>query len=58
MLSVKALQLRYKPRRYCCRFDLVLELSVEMRIDLPGRILAMDFEQNSNYYRVEVYRSA
>ena len=38
-----------------CRFHLILELSIEMRFDLPGRILAMEFEQDSDYYRVEVH---
>ncbi len=38
-----------------CSFVLILELSIKLRIDLPGRMLAMEFEQGTDHYRVEVH---
>ena len=37
------------------RFELILELDVMVRLDMAGRALALEFEQASEYYRVEVY---
>ena len=37
-----------------CRFELILELSIGLRLDLPGRTLVIEFEQDDKYFRVEV----
>lgn len=37
-----------------CRFELILELSIGLRVDLPGRALVIEFEQDDKYFRVEV----
>ena len=38
-----------------CRFELILELDAAVRLDMAGRALALEFEQASQYYRVEVH---
>ena len=38
-----------------CRFELILELDVAVRLDMAGRALALEFEQASEHYRVEVH---
>lgn len=38
-----------------CRFELILELDIAVRLDMAGGALALEFEQASEYYRVEVH---
>ena len=40
-----------------CRFELILELDVAVRLDMAGRALALEFEQASEHYRVEVHHT-